>query len=937
MILEHKTDDHSDNSDNESIAENNENDEIEDVEETQRFYKESFWPAKPDTPKGFTYKGKSKIMTHAMNKIKSILKKSTQKEINNIKFKIQDTKIHGGATQIIVQMELNAERGIAIAECWGPNKKKECTILVKKSKEYDEKFVSILAKSIIQPLLDYISNGKSVDDILKARKNKTIKCSVCEKNFSSNAYLKVHMTKLHTGITNKCQDCDYIDKSKNELKEHIRTMHGDSQHTQERISDAQTSLNNSKDDTLIELEKNSWEERRMDDQLMDTEIKKEGNVEIMDEGNHGEENKRESEEKGEVIEDSPRIKRVNTEETNPSKKKSSRRRKKRKRNLSEPLPPHLKQVPDNIKHFTNTDDIILKIVPDGACAPRAGAAHIFEDQDEGIRFRSVINTHIADRWSYYSEKISFPYVREIGTSGKNVKFQNSQEYLDFLRTNPDAAFLWSDNEELIAIANLYQIDIDIIKTKGPDDKNPSLNKIKADSKLAEFAILPKGKVQNMTLINTNESHYDLIISKTSRIAQNILTKDEEPIEKPDSTHLKEELDSLKLAYTECLNHIEKLEKELEALKNEKQVKETVDTENDGSNIEELILLKGKSSGFTREGPQFESIQKPINCEKCPDKFKTQDQLNKHLLQHTNTRKNICNICGEMIQTKSDLKDHIRKEHTNNWQLNCSICDKKFNAEDQQSKHTDIASLVCNLCEKKLQTQDKYQKHKMKHSDEDWNCDDCDHQTSSEEKLKKHLATTHHNSRHVPNPANQKFACNLCTSKFYNKSTLEEHKNRVHRSFKPCKNLPNCSYGHECMFNHNKVSKDMLICYECGYETKTLNDLMLHRKSKHVVSDCLKQYTNECKFTSEKCWFIHKTKTNISNPNTQEHVLGNPITDALPTNSKQKETQSSVFQATPANLAPPSPQLTQATWLRMVQMVDSLNKMMVEIREASPFL
>ena len=60
MILDNQIDDHlneSNTSDDESVASS-----IEDnnKEETQVFYKESFWPAKPDTPKGFTFKGRNK-------------------------------------------------------------------------------------------------------------------------------------------------------------------------------------------------------------------------------------------------------------------------------------------------------------------------------------------------------------------------------------------------------------------------------------------------------------------------------------------------------------------------------------------------------------------------------------------------------------------------------------------------------------------------------------------------------------------------------------------------------------------------------------------------------------------------------------------------------------------------------------------------------------
>ena len=66
MILDNQIDDHlneSNTSDDESVASS-----IEDnnKEETQVFYKESFWPAKPDTPKGFTFKGRNKMMAFAM-------------------------------------------------------------------------------------------------------------------------------------------------------------------------------------------------------------------------------------------------------------------------------------------------------------------------------------------------------------------------------------------------------------------------------------------------------------------------------------------------------------------------------------------------------------------------------------------------------------------------------------------------------------------------------------------------------------------------------------------------------------------------------------------------------------------------------------------------------------------------------------------------------
>ena len=89
----------------------------------QKTYRKRFWPAKPETPKGYTYKGKSKLMSHIMEKIKSILKKGTTKEIGDIKIEVLDAKPLGGALQVTVAMTNKKERGIALIDFWGPNKR----------------------------------------------------------------------------------------------------------------------------------------------------------------------------------------------------------------------------------------------------------------------------------------------------------------------------------------------------------------------------------------------------------------------------------------------------------------------------------------------------------------------------------------------------------------------------------------------------------------------------------------------------------------------------------------------------------------------------------------------------------------------------------------------------------------------------------------------
>ena len=73
-------------------------------------------------------------MSHIMEKIKSVLKKGRTKEIGDKKIDVLDAKPLGGALQVTIKMTNKKERGIALIDLWGPNKRKECTIMIKKIK-----------------------------------------------------------------------------------------------------------------------------------------------------------------------------------------------------------------------------------------------------------------------------------------------------------------------------------------------------------------------------------------------------------------------------------------------------------------------------------------------------------------------------------------------------------------------------------------------------------------------------------------------------------------------------------------------------------------------------------------------------------------------------------------------------------------------------------
>ena len=118
----------------------------------------------------------------------------------------------------------------------------------------------------------------------------------------------------------------------------------------------------------------------------------------------------------------------------------------------------------------NAGDLQFCVEPDGACAPNCGAAWIFLDPKYGPSLRKLMNNHMADRFDFYGNKVSFPYVRQVGVKGKVETFEEGEEdrFLQFLRSN-EACYLWSDSEDLQIMSNLYQMRIKVISIKSDND------------------------------------------------------------------------------------------------------------------------------------------------------------------------------------------------------------------------------------------------------------------------------------------------------------------------------------------------------------------------------------------------------------------------------------------------------------------------------------
>ena len=65
-----------------------------------------------------------------------------------------DTRKMPHGIEYDIECVKNKEKGISVLKIYGPNPKKGCTVMINKSREYENKFVSLLADDIIKFLLD---------------------------------------------------------------------------------------------------------------------------------------------------------------------------------------------------------------------------------------------------------------------------------------------------------------------------------------------------------------------------------------------------------------------------------------------------------------------------------------------------------------------------------------------------------------------------------------------------------------------------------------------------------------------------------------------------------------------------------------------------------------------------------------------------------------
>lgn len=152
--------------------------------------------------------------------------------------------------------------------------------------------------------------------------------------------------------------------------------------------------------------------------------------------------------------------------------------------------PNIREIPSNCKHLVRDNDVLYVVPGDCCCGPNAAAAHLFQDEAYGPKLRRKMNKFAADhfndgRYKYISNcSPDNPFIRRLG--GKEIKFTDQEKLIKFLRESEEAAYMWTENEDLATLSDIYRMNIKVITINRNDSQEAVENWIYPDPEFCFF-------------------------------------------------------------------------------------------------------------------------------------------------------------------------------------------------------------------------------------------------------------------------------------------------------------------------------------------------------------------------------------------------------------------------------------------------------------------
>ena len=480
--------------------------------------------------------------------------------------------------------------------------------------------------------------------------------------------------------------------------------------------------------------------------------------------------------------------------------------------------PNIREVPKNCEHLVEKDDVLYLVPGDGCCGPNCASAFLFKDEVYGPSLRKQMNAFFADHWYDKYQYITQcseddPFIRKLGGGGE-IRFTDPAELLKYFKSLKASSYIWSDSEDLAIIADMYQINIKVITTKGIMDKNPSVNWIRPDNNLKKFAVLQNVELDDMILLHENDVHFNLVISKDSDLAK---------------------LGSLSYRF-----NIGPLAKETDT-EDSIVEKDVVTEENDSSiDVKKMkdILKKLRESEVNKKAILSEYL-------KCERELRLKTEETVKLKTEINDLKEIMKLSEELKDQDVEITPDSKNDSNDmiNESVNVRLMKKAgFRRNSPLVQPSPV---------------------KPAKRDKEFNCKECSFQGTTQIELSKH-----NNLKHKIINDENVIRCRTCGEIFSAKWNLMNHRKSMHlETVALCRNynVEKCPYAEDiCWWNHSKERS--IKCFICNETFASKMLLMRHRKKDHtqLVKTCNNFSQNNCRFQNDDCWYIHNSE-NVAEP------------------------------------------------------------------------
>ncbi|XP_059608943.1 zinc finger protein 664-like [Phlebotomus argentipes] len=162
----------------------------------------------------------------------------------------------------------------------------------------------------------------------------------------------------------------------------------------------------------------------------------------------------------------------------------------------------------------------------------------------------------------------------------------------------------------------------------------------------------------------------------------------------------------------------------------------------------------------------------FECEICQKILKTKFGLQSHIRRHAVNDECSCKYCGEMLPSSGELKVHTRERHPEKAGKSCSICAKvlktNMNLKRHMLTHSEERTAICDVCGKGFKSRDSLNIHMRKHTGV--KPFKCDYVGCKREFHEANSFAVHRRCHTGEKP----YACEHCGKRFSDKGSLRVH-------------------------------------------------------------------------------------------------------------------------------------------------------------------